>query len=95
MSPSSRRSGSATEPTRNQRGSNGTGRSTVASARVAARRSVEPPDTVMHRVAPQQTVQMVHPQAQPTKPVEQREEPFPAEDRTCHTAGEACSRKDR
>jgi protein TonB len=46
--------------------------------RVAARRSVEPPpDTVMHRVAPQQTVQMVHPQAQPTKPVEQREEPVP------------------
>ena len=31
----------------------------------------------MHRVAPQQTVQMVHPQAQPTKPVEQREEPVP------------------
>jgi periplasmic protein TonB len=46
--------------------------------RGAARRSVEPPpDTVMHRVAPQQTVQMVHPQAQPTKPVEQREEPVP------------------
>jgi protein TonB len=46
--------------------------------RVAPRRSVEPPpDTVMHRVAPQQTVQMVHPQAQPTRPVEQREEPVP------------------
>ena len=41
-------------------------------------RPVEPsPDTAMHRVAPQQTVQMVHPQAQPTKPVEQREEPVP------------------
>jgi len=36
-----------------------------------------PPDTVMHRVAPQQTVQMVHPQAQPPKPLEQREEPPP------------------
>ena len=44
--------------------------------RVAASRPVEPPpDTVMHRVAPQQTVQMVHPQTQPPKPVEQREEP--------------------
>jgi len=46
--------------------------------RVAARRSVEPPpDTVMQRVAPQQTVQMVHPEA-PPNPVEQREEPVPA-----------------
>jgi periplasmic protein TonB len=46
--------------------------------RVAARRSVEPPpETVMQRVAPQQTMQMVHPQTQPTKPVEQREEPVP------------------
>ncbi len=47
--------------------------------RVAARRSVEPPpDTVMQRVAPQQTVQMVHPEAPPPNPVEQREEPVPA-----------------
>lgn len=46
--------------------------------RVAARRSVEPPpDTVMQRVAPQQTVQMVHPEAPPPNPVEQREEPVP------------------
>jgi len=47
--------------------------------RAAARRSVEPPpDTVMQRVAPQQTVQMVHPEAPPPNPVEQREEPVPA-----------------
>ena len=46
--------------------------------RVAARRSVEPPpDTVMQRVAPQQTVRMVHPEAPPPNPVEQREEPVP------------------
>lgn len=44
----------------------------------AARRPVEPPpDAVMHRVAPQQTVQMVHPEVTPAKPVEQREEPVP------------------
>ena len=46
-------------------------------ARVAAPRPVEPTETVMHRVAPQQTVQMVHPEAQPPKPVEQREDPPP------------------
>jgi protein TonB len=33
---------------------------------------------VMQRVAPQQTVQMVHPEAPPPNPVEQREEPVPA-----------------
>jgi protein TonB len=32
----------------------------------------------MQRVAPQQTVQMVHPEAPPPNPVEQREEPVPA-----------------
>jgi protein TonB len=50
----------------------------VEAPRVVARRPVEPPpDTVMHRVAPQQTVQMVHPEVQPPKPVEQREEALP------------------
>jgi periplasmic protein TonB len=48
-------------------------------ARPMPPRPVEPPpDTVMHRVAPQQTVQMVHPEVQPSKPVEQRDEPPPA-----------------
>jgi len=43
--------------------------------RLTASRPVEPPpDTVMNRVAPQQTVQMVHPEVQPQKPIEQREE---------------------
>lgn len=52
----------------------------LQASRVAASRPVEPPpDTVMHRVAPQQTVQMVHPQTQPPKPVEQREEPVSPE----------------
>lgn len=46
--------------------------------RVTAPRPAEPPtDTVMHRVAPQQTAQMVHPEVQPPKPVEQREDPLP------------------
>ena len=39
-----------------------------------------PPDTVMHRVAPQQTARVVHPEVQPPKPptpIEQREEPPP------------------
>jgi protein TonB len=46
--------------------------------RLTAPRPVEPPpDPVMHHVAPQQTVQMVHPEVTPTKPVEQREEPVP------------------
>ena len=36
-----------------------------------------PPDTAMHRVAPQQTVQMVHPEAPPPTPLAQREEPPP------------------
>lgn len=36
-----------------------------------------PPDRVMHRVAPQQTVQMVHPEVQPVKPVEREEPPPP------------------
>jgi periplasmic protein TonB len=36
---------------------------------------VEPiPETIMHRVAPQQTVQMVHPVIEPVKPVEQNVE---------------------
>ena len=46
-------------------------------ARVAPPRPVEPTETVMHRVAPQQTAQMVHPETQPTKPVEEREDPIP------------------
>lgn len=46
---------------------------------VVARRPVEPPpDAVLHRVAPQQTVQKVHPEVQPTKSVEPREELPPA-----------------
>jgi protein TonB len=50
----------------------------VQAPRVAARRPVEPPpDPVTHHVAPQQTVQMVHPEVTPAKPVEQREEPVP------------------
>jgi len=50
----------------------------VEAPRVVARRPVEPPpDAVMHRVAPQQTAQMVHPEIQPLKPVEPREEPPP------------------
>lgn len=49
----------------------------VQAPRMAARRPVEPPpDAVMHRVAPSQTMQMVHPEVQPSKP-EQREEPVP------------------
>ncbi|HEX6532731.1 MAG TPA: hypothetical protein VF019_08900, partial [Nitrospira sp.] len=45
---------------------------------VVTRRPVEPPpDTATHRVAPQQTAQMVHPDIQPAKPLEQREEPPP------------------
>jgi periplasmic protein TonB len=36
-----------------------------------------PPDSVMHRVAPQQTVQMVHPEVPPVKPVEREEPPPP------------------
>jgi periplasmic protein TonB len=36
-----------------------------------------PPDTAVNRVAPRQTLQMVHPEAQPPKPLEQREEPPP------------------
>jgi protein TonB len=50
----------------------------VKSPRAAAPRPVEPaPDAVMHRVAPQQTVQMVHPEVQPPKPLERREETPP------------------
>ncbi|HKY73255.1 MAG TPA: TonB family protein [Nitrospira sp.] len=46
--------------------------------RVAARRPVESAsDTVMHTVAPRQTVQMVHPEVEPPRPVEQREDPLP------------------
>ena len=53
---------------------------TVEAPSVVARRPVEPPpDAVMHRVAPQQTVQMVHPEVQPPKPVEPREEPPPVQ----------------
>jgi periplasmic protein TonB len=43
-------------------------------ARVASR-PVEPTETVMHRVAPRESVQMLHPE--PPKPVEQREDPPP------------------
>jgi len=44
---------------------------------------VEPaPEAIMHRVAPQQTVQMVHPVIEPVKPVEQNvESPQPKVDR--------------
>ena len=46
--------------------------------RVAAHRPVESPsNAVRHTVAPRQTVQMVHPEIQPPKPVEQREDPLP------------------
>ena len=46
--------------------------------RVAALRSVEPAsDSVMHTVAPRQTVQMVHPEVEPSRPVEQREDSLP------------------
>src|SRR5678816_3317703 len=45
----------------------------VEAPRVVPSRPVEPPpDAVMHRVAPQQTAQMVHPEIQPLKPVEPR-----------------------
>lgn len=40
-----------------------------------ASRPVEPTDTVRHRVAPRESVQMVHPE--PPKPVEEREAPPP------------------
>jgi protein TonB len=46
--------------------------------RATTPRPVEPSqDTVTHRVAPQQTVQMVHPESQPPKPLEQRADPPP------------------
>ena len=45
------------------------------SARIASR-PVEPTDTAMHRVAPRESVQMVHPE--PPKPVEQRENSPPS-----------------
>jgi periplasmic protein TonB len=45
--------------------------------RVAARRPVEPMDPGMPTVAPRQTVQLVHPEVQPPKPVDQREDPVP------------------
>ena len=45
-------------------------------ARVTPPPPVEPtPGTVVHRVAPQQTVQMVHPMIEPVKPIEQKVEP--------------------
>jgi protein TonB len=46
---------------------------------VARRPVVPPPDAVMHRIAPQQTAQMVHPEVEPPKPVEPREEPPPVQ----------------
>jgi protein TonB len=39
-----------------------------APARAAAPRPVEPMETVMHRVAPRESVQMVHPEVQPPMP---------------------------
>ncbi|HKT33340.1 MAG TPA: TonB family protein [Nitrospira sp.] len=46
--------------------------------RAAALRPVEPPsDTVIHTIAPQQTVQMVHPEVQMSNPVEQRDDQLP------------------
>ncbi len=46
-----------------------------APARAAAPRPVEPTETVMHRVAPRESVQMVHPEVQP--PMPHVEEPLP------------------
>lgn len=43
--------------------------------RAAAPQPVQPPETVVNRVAPQQTVQMVHPEV--PKPIERREDPPP------------------
>jgi protein TonB len=40
-------------------------------------RPAEPTESTTYTVAPRQSVQMVHPQIQPSKPVEQREEPVP------------------
>jgi protein TonB len=42
-----------------------------------APRPAEPTETATYTVAPRQSVQMVHPQIQASKPVEQREEPVP------------------
>jgi len=46
-----------------------------APARAPAPRPVEPMETVMHRVAPRESVQMVHPELQP--PMPHVEEPLP------------------
>jgi protein TonB len=46
-------------------------------ARVAPPPVAPAPETVVHRVAPQQTVEMVHPVIEPVKPVEQKVEPPP------------------
>jgi protein TonB len=40
-------------------------------------RPAKPTESTTYTVAPRQSVQMVHPQIQPSKPVEQREEPVP------------------
>lgn len=37
------------------------------------------PETVTHRVAPQQTVQMIHPVIEPVKPIEEKVEPSPVQ----------------
>jgi protein TonB len=47
-----------------------------APARAAAPRPVEPMETVMHRVAPRESVQMVHPEVQPPTPTTHVEEPL-------------------
>jgi protein TonB len=46
-------------------------------ARVAAPQPVEPLETVMHTVAPRESVQMVHPEVQPPKPPQTAEDPLP------------------
>lgn len=48
-----------------------------AQVRPTPSRVEPPPDTVMHRVARQQTMQMMHPETQPPKPIEQRQDPPP------------------
>lgn len=52
----------------------------VKPAQPAARMIPSPPvESVTHRVAPQQTVQMVHPVIEPVKPIEEKVEPPPVQ----------------